>query len=54
LKQKDIRRLKTAEKKVMKGIAGYTRSDLGINEDIFEELKVDPGGKHQNSIYKNG
>jgi hypothetical protein len=41
LKQRDIRRLKTAEMKFMKHTAGYSLLDHTRNEDILEELKVD-------------
>jgi len=41
LKQRDIRRLKTAEKKFMRRTAGYNLLDHRRNEDILEEIKVD-------------
>jgi hypothetical protein len=41
-KQKDIRRLKTAEMKLMRYTAGYSLLGHRGNEDILEELKVDP------------
>jgi hypothetical protein len=40
--QRDTRRLKTAEIKCMRRIAGYSLLDHRRNENILEELYVDP------------
>jgi uncharacterized protein HemY len=40
LKQKEVRRLKTAEMKFMRRTAGYGLLDQRRNEDILEGLKV--------------
>jgi hypothetical protein len=42
LNQRDIRRLKAAEMKFMRRTAGYSLLDHRRNEDILEELRVDP------------
>jgi hypothetical protein len=42
LKQRDTRRLKTAEVKFRGPITGYSLQDYRRKEDILEELKVDP------------
>jgi hypothetical protein len=42
LKQRDVRRLKTAEMKFMRRTTGYSLLDHRRNEDIFEELKAEP------------
>jgi hypothetical protein len=42
LKQRDIRRLKTAEMKFMRRTAGYSLLDDRESEDISEEIKVHP------------
>jgi len=42
LKQRDIRRLKTAEMKFTRRTSEYSLLDHRRNEDILEELKVDP------------
>jgi len=42
LKQRDIRGLNTAEMKLMRHTAGYSLLDHRRNEDILEELTVDP------------
>jgi len=40
--QRDIRRLKTTEMEFMRRTAGYSLLDHRKNENILEELKVDP------------
>jgi hypothetical protein len=42
LKQRDTRRLKTAEVKFRGPITGYSLQDYRRNEDILEEIKADP------------
>jgi hypothetical protein len=42
VKQRDIKRLQTAEMKLMRRTAGHSLLDRTRNEDILEELKADP------------
>jgi hypothetical protein len=42
LKQRDIRRLKTAEMKFKRSTAGYSSLDPRRNEGILEQVKIDP------------
>jgi hypothetical protein len=42
LKQKDIRRLKTTEIKFMRCTAGYSLLYRKRNEDILDDLKLEP------------
>jgi ABC-type ATPase involved in cell division len=42
LNQRDIGRLKTTEINFMRRTAGYILLDHRKNEDILEEIKVDP------------
>jgi hypothetical protein len=42
LKQRDVRRLKTAEMKFMRCKAGHSLLSHIRNEDILKELKADP------------
>jgi hypothetical protein len=42
LKQRDMRRLKTAEMKFMRPTGGYSLLDHRRSENILEELNVDP------------
>jgi hypothetical protein len=46
LKQRDIRRLKTAEIIFMRTTAGYSLLDHRRNEDILRELKVEPAKRN--------
>jgi hypothetical protein len=41
LKQRDVRRLKTAEMKFMRRAAGYSLLDRRRNENVLEEIRVD-------------
>jgi hypothetical protein len=54
LKQRDIRRLKTAKIKFMRRRAGYSLLDYRRNEDILEELTVNPVEKKLAQYKQNG
>jgi hypothetical protein len=54
LRQRVIRILKTAEIKFMRRTEGYSLLDHRRNEDILEELKLNPVEKKLASINRNG